>query len=104
MDVVALPSLTEGFSNVIIEAGAAGRPVVATRVGGNPEAIVEGETGLLVPPRDPAALGEAINTLLADPDRRQRMGAAARRRVHELYTVERMVERWEKLYLELAAS
>jgi glycosyltransferase involved in cell wall biosynthesis len=103
MDVVALPSLTEGFSNVIIEAGAAGRPVVATRVGGNPEAIVEGETGLLVPPRDPVALGDAINTLLADPERRQRMGAAARRRVHALYTVERMVERWEKLYLELAA-
>ncbi len=103
MDVVALPSITEGFSNVIIEAGAAGRPVVATRVGGNPEAIVEGETGLLVPARDPAALGDAIVSLLADPSRRRQMGEAARRRVHAHYTVERMVESWDQLYRDLVS-
>ena len=104
MDVVALPSLTEGFSNVLIEAGAAGRPVVATRVGGNPEAIVDGETGLLVPPRDPAALAGAIISLLADPERGRRMGLAAQRRVKELYSVERMVEGYDRLYTSLATK
>lgn len=101
LDVVALPSLTEGFSNVIIEAGAAGRPVVATRVGGNPEAIVEGETGMLVPARDPAALADAIVSLLSDPARRARMGDAARRRVVELYSVDRMIEGYDRLYTSL---
>ena len=103
MDVVALPSLTEGFSNVVIEAGAAERVVVATRVGGNPEAIVEGETGLLVPPRDPAALTAAIVILLKDPQRRKRMGQAARERVARLYSVERMVSSYDALYRSLAA-
>ena len=103
MDVVALPSLTEGFSNVVIEAGAAGRPVVATRVGGNPEAIVDGETGLLVPPRDPVALANALVELLGDSSRRKRMGLAARRRVTELYSVERMVEGYDRLYRSLTA-
>jgi glycosyltransferase involved in cell wall biosynthesis len=101
MDVVAVPSLTEGFSNVVIEAGAAGRPVVATRVGGNPEAIVEGETGLLVPARDPGALAGAILSLLGDPERGRRMGEAARRRIASLYTVERMVDGYDRLYRSL---
>ena len=100
-DVVALPSLTEGFSNVIIEAGAAGRPIVATRVGGNPEAIVEGETGLLVPARDPEALAGAIVMLLSDPVMRARMGEAARRRVVNLYSVDRMIEGYDRLYSSL---
>jgi starch synthase len=55
-----------------------GTPVVASRVGGIPELVTDGETGLLVPPDDPAALAEAVTTLLADPDRRARMGSAAR--------------------------
>ena len=101
LDLVALPSLTEGFSNVIIEAGAAGRPVVATRVGGNPEAIVEGETGLLVPARDPEALAGAIISLLRDPAKRARMGEAARRRVVSLYSVDRMIEGYDRLYSSL---
>ena len=101
MDVVVVPSLTEGFSNAVIEAGAAGRPVVATRVGGNPEAIVEGETGLLVPPRDPEALAEKIIELMGDPSRRERIGAAARERVTRLYSVEQMISGYERLYLSL---
>jgi len=102
MDVVVAPSLAEGFSNVVLEAGAAGRPVVATRVGGNPEAIVDGETGLIVEPRDPGALARAIVALLEDPARRARMGEAARRRVSDLFTVGRMIEAYEKLYSSLA--
>ena len=101
LDVVALPSLTEGFSNVIIEAGAAGRPVVATRVGGNPEAIVDGETGLLVPPKDAMALANAIISLLSEPARRATMGEAARRRVVSLYSVDRMIEGYDRLYASL---
>ncbi|HZI94736.1 MAG TPA: glycosyltransferase [Patescibacteria group bacterium] len=104
VDVVALPSLTEGFSNVVIEAGAAGRPVVATRVGGNPEAIEEGVTGLLVPSRDPTALADALIELLGDPERRRRMGEAARRRVRELYSVERMIEGYDRLYVSLTRT
>jgi glycosyltransferase involved in cell wall biosynthesis len=101
MDVVAVPSLTEGFSNVIIEAGAAGRPVVATRVGGNPEAIVDGETGLLVPPRDPDALASALIALLGDRERRERLGRSARSRVAQAYSVEKMVEGYDRLYASL---
>ena len=104
MDVVVVPSLAEGFSNVVLEAGAAGRPVVATRVGGNAEAIVDGETGLLVEPQDPIALARAILTLLEDPARRRRMGESARRRVSEMFTVEKMIEGYESLYASLAGG
>jgi starch synthase len=62
----------------VYEAMGCGTPVVASRVGGIPELVVDGETGLLVPPDDPAALAEAVTALLADPDRRARMGCAAR--------------------------
>jgi glycosyltransferase involved in cell wall biosynthesis len=104
MDVVVVPSLAEGFSNVVVEAAAAGRSVVATRVGGNAEAIVDGETGLLVEPRDPIALARAILTLLEDPARRRRMGESARRRVSEMFTVEKMIEGYEALYASLAGG
>jgi len=77
-DVIVLPSLTEGMPFVIVEAMAYGRPVVATAVGGVPEVVREGETGLLVPPRDPERLAGALVHLLAEPRRRAAMGAAAR--------------------------
>lgn len=102
MDLVVVPSLAEGFSNAVIEAGASGRPVVATRVGGNPEAIVDNETGLLVPPRDPAALASAIIRLLRDGAARRRMGEAARERVARHFTVTKMVEQYAQLYMSLA--
>lgn len=77
-DVVAVPSRSEGFPQVPLEAMAAGRAVVATRVGGTPEIVSHGETGLLVPPQAPDALGGAIDALLAAPERAAAMGAAGR--------------------------
>ncbi len=66
---------------------AAGLPVVASAVGGIPEAVADGETGLLVPPNDPEALAGALGRLLADPELRRRLGAAGRRRAEALYDV-----------------
>jgi L-malate glycosyltransferase len=95
------PSLTEAMSNSIQEAMAAGRPVVATDVGGNPELVEDGRTGLLVPSRNPVALAQAIEKLLADPELRERMGRAARRRVAERFSLERSIETFETLYASL---
>jgi glycosyltransferase involved in cell wall biosynthesis len=80
-DLLIVPSLSEGLPVVIIEALASGVPVVATAVGGNPELVRDGETGLLVPPADPDKLAAAIVRLLSDPDLRRRMGVAGRRLV-----------------------
>lgn len=101
LDVFVLPSLWEGMPNVLLEAMAAGLPVVATAVGGTPEVVVDGVTGLLVPPRDPAALAQAIATVLRDADVRRRMGEAGRERVERCFSLEEMVRRTEDLYEEL---
>jgi glycosyltransferase involved in cell wall biosynthesis len=101
MSVFVLPSHVEGMSNALLEAMAAGLPVVATDVGGNPEVVVPGETGLLVRPGDPEALAQAILGLLADPGRARTMGAAGRARVLEHFTVQRMVARHQALYESL---
>ena len=84
-DIAVLCSTGEGFPNTVVEAMAAGRPVVATRVGGVQDAVVPEETGLLVPPGDDAALARAIDTLLADAPRREVMGRAGRERARDLY-------------------
>src|SRR5881628_2741195 len=91
-DVVALPSLQEGLGVAALEAMAAGRPVVASRVGGLTEAVVHEETGLLVPPGDPTALATALVRLARDPGLRARLGAAGRARVLARYTAARMAE------------
>jgi len=78
MDVFTLPSLSEGMPNALLEAMAAGKPVVATRVGGSAELVSDGETGLLVPPGAPEALAEVLAGLRADPARAARLGEAAR--------------------------
>jgi len=104
MDVVVLPSLEEGFPNAILEAMAAGKPVVATEVGGIPEAVVHGETGLLVPPKDPEALADAILRLLDDPQLALEMGRAGRDRVRKAFGLDRMVREMEGLYEELIAG
>jgi glycosyltransferase involved in cell wall biosynthesis len=96
-DVVVLPSYTEGLPNVALEASAAGVPVVATAVGGNPEVVAEGETGYLVPSGDPARLAARVNDLLRDPAARARLGAAGRRRMRELFTFDAQA----KAYLQL---
>jgi len=97
-DLSVLPSHEEGFSNVILESMAAGLPVVATRVGGNPEAVEDGVTGWLVPPGNPAAMAEKIIDLLGDPKRAKSWGERGRNRVKEVFTIERMVEGHLKLY------
>ena len=102
-DVFVLSSVWEGMSNSLLEAMAAGRPVVATRVGGNPEVVVDGETGLLVPPRDARALADATVRLLRDRELARRFGDAGRRRVESQFTLERMVHRMEDLYDDLLA-
>ncbi len=97
-DVFVLPSRWEGLPIVLLEAMAAGRPVIATRVGGNTDLVVDGETGLLVPPEDPAALAAAIERLLADPALSARIAARGQAMVRERYSVERMVRSHEELY------
>jgi glycosyltransferase involved in cell wall biosynthesis len=95
-----LPSLSEGVSLSLLEAMATGLPVVATSVGGNVEVVREGETGFLVPPRDPAGLARAIIRLAADGELSKQMGAAGRRRVETTFDVRAMVSSYERLYQE----
>ena len=90
--VVVLPSHREGLPMVLLEAMAHGRAVVATPVGGIPSLVDDGVTGLLVPPGNPKALREAIERLLGDPPLRRRLGGAARERVRELCSWERVTE------------
>lgn len=99
--VSVLPSLSEGFPNAVLESMAGGVPVVATRVGGNPEAIEEGVTGFLVPPREPAALARAICALLENRELALSFGRAGRKRVAEHFSLEHMTRETEGLYLEL---
>jgi glycosyltransferase involved in cell wall biosynthesis len=102
LDVFVLPSWTEGMPITVLEAMAHRRPVVATTVGGTPELVLDGETGLLVPPRDPEALAEALRSLVADPQRARRLGEAGYARVAERFTVERMTTRVLEVYDEVA--
>jgi glycosyltransferase involved in cell wall biosynthesis len=102
LDVVALPSWTEGLPLVALEAMAHARPVVATPVGGTPEVVEDGRTGILVPPRDPRTLAAAVDRLLADPELRRRMGAAGRQRVAERFSPESMTRRVLAIYDEVA--
>ncbi len=90
-DIYVQPSLVEACPMALLEAGAMGLPVVASAVGGVPEVILDGETGLLTPRMEPAPLALALQTLLDDPAMRARMGAAGRVRVYENFTRERMV-------------
>jgi glycosyltransferase involved in cell wall biosynthesis len=103
VDVFALPSWTEGLPITVLEAMARSRPVVATPVGGTPEVVADGETGLLVPPQDPTALAAALRRLLADPELRRRMGEAGRRRVEERFSAREMTDRVLAVYDEVAS-
>jgi glycosyltransferase involved in cell wall biosynthesis len=100
-DLLAHPSTQEGFCNALLEAMAASRPVVATDVGGNREAVVDGETGLLVPARDAARLAAAMLAVLEQPDRGVAWGRAGRRRAAERFQRSRMLREYETLYDEL---
>ncbi len=102
-DVAALPSRSEGLPNVLLEAGAAGMPAAATAVGGVPEVVIHGQTGLLVPPEDPAALGAAVARLLADAPLRRALGAAARERMHAHFTFAAQARAYEALFDRLTS-
>jgi glycosyltransferase involved in cell wall biosynthesis len=100
-DAVVLTSASEGTPVTIIEALAAGRPVVATKVGGVPDVVDEGETGFLVRPHDTHALAERLEILAGDPIRRRAMGELGRARMLERYAVKRLVDDVDALYREL---
>ena len=100
-DVFLLPSDWEGLPLVVLEAMAAGRPIVATRVGGVPELVEEGKTGFLVPPQAPDALAGAILRLAKDPELRRRMGEAARKRALERFDIRQTAQAYGELYLKL---
>jgi glycosyltransferase involved in cell wall biosynthesis len=101
VDVSVMPSLNEALSNVLLESMAAGAPTVATRVGGTPEALIDGVTGLLVPPADSASLADAIVRLLENAPLAAELGRAARTRISDTFSVKRMVRATEDVYLEL---
>jgi glycosyltransferase involved in cell wall biosynthesis len=101
-DVFTLSSTFEGLPIALLEAMALGRPAVVTRVGGVPEVVTDGAQGLLVPPRDPAALAEGLRCLLGDPQLRARMGTAARARVLD-FDIRKAVRRVEQVYAGLLA-
>ena len=101
--VAVMPSLNEALSNVLLESMAAGAPVVATRVGGTPEALIDGETGLLVEPGDSNAIATAVAQLLDNRELAGRLGCAARALIRDRFSVGKMVSATEDLYAELLA-
>ncbi len=98
VDVFANSSTSEGVSLTLLEAMAAERPIVATRVGGTPEVVVDGETGRLVPARDPAAFAAALLDVAADPARARAWGVAGRGRLLQHFTLDEMVRRYLEVY------
>ena len=102
MDIFVLNSISEGTSIAILEAMAAGLPVVATSTGGTPDIVEDRGTGLLVPPRDFSGTSAAILTLIRNPQMRKSMGARGRKRVRECFSVERMIRNYESLYEDIS--
>jgi len=101
IDLLVCASLREGLPNSVLEAMSAGLPVVATRCGGAEELVVDGETGLLVRVGDPARLGEAIMSVISDPEAMKKMGDAGRRRVESRFSGQACAEQFEKLYRDI---
>ena len=100
-DVFVLPSLYEGLPNVVLEAMACGKPVIATEVDGTPEAVVQGRTGILVPPQDSEALGNAIIELLGDKRKVEEMGDRGRERVEKKFSLDGEINKFVELYERL---
>jgi len=103
-DIVVHPSLVENFSLSIAEAMAYGKPVVATDVGGTRELLIDGETGLLVPPEDPEALAKAILTFIENPEFARECGRNARKSIAENFTIETQVNQLQEIYLSALSS
>ncbi len=104
VDLYVLPTLADNLPYTILEAMGCGLPVVATNVGGIPEQVVHGETGLLVSPGSPAELGDAIVTMLSDPEAARMMGRCGRVRAERLFSMDRFVAAYEVLLTDLAGS
>jgi glycosyltransferase involved in cell wall biosynthesis len=104
MDVYVQPSHFEGVPNAVLEAMAAGLPVVATNVGGVPEVVEDGATGIIVPPKDCSALTRGIARLLRDPELRRAMGRSSARRAASRFSMAKMVEDYEHLFSGLGAQ
>lgn len=100
-DIALSCSHQEGFSNSVLEAMAAGLPLVVTDVGGNPEAVEHRRSGIVVPPQDPHSLGEALATLVRDPELRRRMGSEARQRIDSTFSLDLCVQHYAQLYSRL---
>lgn len=98
IDLFVLPSLAEGISNTLLEAMSCGVPVIATAVGGNPELVVDGVTGTLIPPADSPALADALARYLGNPALLESRGTAARQRIEEHFSINAMVERYIGVY------
>jgi L-malate glycosyltransferase len=103
-DLFVMPSITEGLGTSLLDAMACERPIVASRVGGIPEVVVDGVTGLLVPPRDADSLAEAIVRLLEDRALAAQLAAAGLARVHQHFTVDRMVDETLDVYRRALAQ
>jgi glycosyltransferase involved in cell wall biosynthesis len=101
IDVLVLPSLLEGFPMITLEGMAMAKPIIATRIDGTKEQIVDGESGILVPPRDPDAIAKAILRLSTDKVLAQNLGLGGRKRVENEFSVEKMVNTTEQVYQSL---
>jgi len=102
--VFVLPSIIEGLPIVLLEAMAMGKPVVASQVGGVPEIVEDGVTGLLVPSGSSESLGKAIITLLGDPETQTRMGKSGKQRVKTLFSLQQSVGKIEELYRRVVSQ
>jgi glycosyltransferase involved in cell wall biosynthesis len=100
-DSILMPSLNEGFPRTAIEAMAAGKPIIATNVGGTPEAIIDGETGILVPSKDIESMTSALVNMVDNPEYQVQLGTAGRKRAVQNYSVENYVSRLDDLYRQL---
>ena len=101
VDILVIPSLLEGFPLITLEAMAMAKPIVATQIIGINEQISDGLEGILVPPKNPKALGAAVLSLLHDRKLALRLGAGARSKVESCFSVEKMVRETEKVYLSV---
>lgn len=101
-DICVLPSLSEGMSNAILEYMVCAKPVVATAVGGNPETVEDGVTGILVPPKDSASLQTALEKLIVNKNLREAMGQAGEERIRKIFELNKMIEKYQTTFMKLA--
>lgn len=104
IDILVVPSLWEGLPLVVLEGMLSGKPIVATRVGGIPEAVKDGKSGILVPPRDVDALRDSVLELLKNPEKRKELGERGKQRALQYFDIERMVRDYTGVYDECIAA